>query len=88
MTDELNTEDELEDIDDEDASLGDDVLDEVADEVDDVADEPEGFGHIDEKDVAEVPEKEDDEEEDEDEALLEEDAEDVDFDLFDDVDEL
>ena len=57
MTDELTNEDELEEMDDEDASLGDDVLDEVAGEEDD-EDEVGGFGHIDEKadDDDEVPE--------------------------------
>ena len=88
MTDELSNEDELEDVDDEDASLGDDVLDEVAgeDESDD-EDDTEGFGHIDDKVVKEVPESDDDEEE-EDDAELEDDAEDVDYDSFDDVDEM
>ena len=67
MTDELSNEDEVEDVDDEDSSLGDDVLDEVAgeDESDD-EDDTEGFGHIDDKVVKEVPESDDDEEEEDD----------------------
>ena len=88
MVDETTNEDELEEMDDEDASLGDDVLDEVAgDEEDDADDDTEGFGHIDDTDVKEPSENEDDEEE-EDDAELEEDAEDVDYDSFDDVDEM
>jgi len=84
MVDEPINEDELEDMDDEDASLGDDVLDEVAGEDEE---DTEGFGHIDETDVKEVSEEDDDEEE-EDDAELEDDAEDVDYDSFDDVDEM
>jgi hypothetical protein len=89
MAEEIKNEDELEDMDDEDASLGDDVLDEVAgEEEEDDEDEPEGFGHIDDKEVKEVSENEGDDEEEEDDAALEDDAEDVDYDSFDDVDEL
>ena len=83
MTDEIN-EDELEDMDDEEASLGDDVLDEVAGE-DEVDDSTEGFGLIDESDDED---EEDDEEEDDAADELEDDAEDVDYDSFDDVDEM
>jgi hypothetical protein len=85
MTDEPINEEELEDIDDEDAALGEDVLDEVAGEEDDAEGDTEGFGHIEEKDVKESSEEE---EEEEDDAALEDDAEDVDYDSFDDVDEM
>jgi len=86
MADEPINEDELEDTDDEDASLGDDVLDEVAGEEEvDADDDTEGFGHIEEKDVKEPAEEE---EEEEDNTALEDDAEDVDYDSFDDVDEM
>jgi hypothetical protein len=90
MAEEIKNEDELEDMDDEDASLSDDVLGEVAGEEEEDADEdePEGFGHIDDKEVKEVSENEEDDEEEEDDAALEDDAEDVDYDSFDDVDEL
>jgi hypothetical protein len=77
---------EPEELNDEDATLADDLLDEVA--ADDIEEDDvmEGFGILSEKEVAEdVEEKEDDEEGD---AELEDDAEDVDFDTFDDVDEL
>ena len=81
--DEVEEPDELSD---EDATLADDLLDEVgADEIED-EDVMEGFGILSEKEVAEdVEEKDEDEEGD---AELEDDAEDVDFDTFDDVDEL
>lgn len=78
---------EPEEINDEDATLADDLLDEVA--VDDAEEDDvmEGFGILPEKEVAEDAEEksEDDEEGD---AELEEDAEDVEFDAFDDIDEL
>ncbi len=77
---------EPEELNDEDATLADDLLDEVAaDEVeeDDVL---EGFGILTEK---EVPEEEEEKDEDEEgDAELEDDAEDVEFDAFDDIDEL
>lgn len=77
---------ELEELNDEDATLADDLLDEVAADDIEEDDAMEGFGILSEKEVAEdVEEKEEDEEED---AELEDDAEDVDFDTFDDVDEL
>ena len=90
-----DTEEELDipEEDDEDTAIGDDALDALADEEDeDEADEDtgEGFGHIDEEAAAEklkVKATDEDEEEDEDEPPLEEDAEDVDYDSFDDVDE-
>jgi hypothetical protein len=85
MADEPKNEEELEDTNDEDASLGDDVLDEVAgEEKDDADDDTAGFGHIEEKDVKEPSE----EDEEEDDTALEDDAEDVDYDSFDDVDEM
>lgn len=77
-----------EDLDDEEATLADDVLDEVGDKEDDDSDfsTPE----TDEPDTTSNTDKEEDEEED-DEALnttLEADAEEVDFDSFDDLDEM
>lgn len=87
MTDELTNEDELEEMDDEDLSLGDDLLDEVAGE-DDGDDEVEGFGHINEKESDDDDDEEDDEEDEGAHDELEEDAEDVDYDSFDDIDEM
>jgi hypothetical protein len=86
-----DTDDELEepdDLNDEDATLADDLLDEVGgDDAETDDDTMEGFGIL-----PEVEEKDDEEEKDEEDldgdAELEEDAEDVDFDRFDDVDEL
>ena len=78
---------EPEELNDEDATLADDLLDEVAaDEVEE-DDALEGFGILSEKEGAEDEEEksEDDEEGD---AELEDDAEDVEFDAFDDIDEL
>ncbi len=82
-------EDEIETPDDEDTALADDVLDEV--ESDDVVapDELEGFGLMDETAALAIEEKDEEKEgEEEGDAPLEEDAEDVDFDTFDDVDEM
>lgn len=76
---------EFENPEDEEAALADDILDEVGEDVIG-EDEIEGFGLI-----AEEPEKEEAEEAedgDEEETPLDEDAEDVDFDTFDDVDEM
>ena len=79
-------EEELEAGDDEEATLAEDLLDEVGDDAVPVEDEMEGFGLLTEtEEKEEVEEKEDDDEED---APLEEDAEDVDFDTFADVDEM
>lgn len=78
-------EEEMENPDDEEATLAEDLLDEVGD--DEVADDLEGFGLITE-DLKDDEEEEDDEEDDEEEASLDEDAEDVDFDTFDDIDEM
>ena len=71
---------------DEDAALADDVLDEVEGDGDDISDgdDMEGFGLIEES----GEEAEEEEEEEEEEESLEDDAEDVDFDTFDDVDEM
>ncbi|MES2966911.1 MAG: hypothetical protein V4668_03925, partial [Patescibacteria group bacterium] len=65
----------------------DDLLDEVAaDEVEEDDALLEGFGILTEK---EVPEDEEEKDEDEEgDAELEDDAEDVEFDAFDDIDEL
>lgn len=79
--------DEVETPEDEEATLADDILDEVEEEVADVV-EPgdlEGFGLI--AETADVEEVAEDEKE-EGDVPLEEDAEDVDFDTFDDVDEM
>ena len=78
---------EEEELDDAEATLADDLLDEVGEE-EDTAD-MEGFGLIDEAAVVEEEEETDESgEKVEDAAALEEDAEEVDFDTFDDVDEL
>lgn len=77
---------EPEELNDEDATLADDLLDEVAAEEVEEDDVLEGFGILTEKEVSEEePEKDEDEEGD---AELEDDAEDVEFDAFDDIDEL
>jgi hypothetical protein len=82
------TTDEEEEIEvgDEEATLAEDLLDEVGDEATvPVEEEMEGFGLL-----TEVEEKEEvvEKEEDDEEASLDEDAEDVDFDTFDDIDEM
>lgn len=79
-------EEEVEEVDDEESALADDLLDEVGDDAVGVDDELEGFGLLSDDAVAE--EEEEKEEDDEEEASLDEDAEDVDFDTFDDVDEM
>ncbi len=76
---------EEEEVDDEAVSLDDDLLAEVVDEEEPVEDEMEGFGLIDE--VVEVEKAEEEEEDAEGDTRLEDDAEDVDYDSFDDVDE-
>jgi len=83
----IDEEEEIETPDDDEAALADDLLDEVGDDAVAVEDDMEGFGLLNEDDVTEAEEKEK-EEEDEDEATLDEDAEDVDFDTFDDIDEM
>jgi hypothetical protein len=89
MTDDSQHDELEEDMDlgdDEDATLADDLLDEVSgDDTADDEDLMEGFGILPEAD--ETEEDEDDEDEDAEESL-EEDAEDVDFDRFDDIDEM
>jgi hypothetical protein len=77
-------EDEMED--DDAVSLADDILDEVDGDEEDLADEIEGFGILDEAGVEEEEEEESDEVEGDE--SLEEDAEDVDYDSFDDIDEM
>ena len=78
---------EEEELDDEAVSLDDDLLAEVVDEDEPVEDEVEGFGLIDE--TVEAEEEVSSEEEDtEGDVSLEDDAEDVDYDSFDDVDEM
>lgn len=73
-------------------SIDESMLDEISDTSSDV-DETEGFGHLKEADEKEEKEKkekkeEEDDEEEEEEGSLEEDAEDVDYDSFDDEDHL
>lgn len=83
-----NDADEPEEINDEDATLADDLLDEVSGDVADTDDDTvEGFGIMPEP---KEDEEEDDKDEKDDEEThdLEEDAEDVDFDIFDDIDEM
>ncbi len=71
---------------DEDATLADDVLDEVESDDDlETDDAVEGFGLMDESAVEATEEEE--KEDDDGDARLEDDAEDVDYDSFDDVDE-
>ena len=78
---------EPDELNDEDATLADDLLDEVgADEAEEEDDIMEGFGILSEKEVAEDTEEKD--EDAEGDAELEDDAEDVEFDTFDDVAEL
>jgi hypothetical protein len=79
---------EEDEMNDEDATLADDLLDEVGSEADaGEADEMEGFGHLSD-DAVKEDEKEEPEKTDEDTAPLEDDAGEVDYDKFDDVDEL
>jgi hypothetical protein len=88
MSDDTNENeiDNGEELDDEEVTLADDLLDEVS--VDGAADDLlEGFGVLPDAAEDEEETKEKDELEDDTESL-EDDAEDVDFDLFDDVDEL
>lgn len=82
--DEVEEPDELND---EDATLADDLLDEVGADEAEEDDAMEGFGILTEKESSdeEPVEKDEDEEGD---AELEDDAEDVEFDAFDDIDEL
>ncbi len=78
---------EAEEVNDEEATLADDLLDEVS--ADDTSDDLlEGFGVLPDAAVEEEEEVEEKDELEDDAQSLEEDAEDVDFDLFDDVDEL
>ena len=81
-----NDTEDPEELNDEDATLADDLLDEVAAEEVEEDDVLEGFGILTEKEVSEEePEKDEDDDGD---AELEDDAEDVEFDTFDDIDEL
>ena len=78
-------EEEIDTPEDEESSLDDALLDEVSSDADTEADVVEGFGHISDDIDKEEEEKEDEEE---DVTELEEDAEDVDYDTFDDIDEM
>jgi hypothetical protein len=83
-----NLRDEEEDLDDDsDVGLNDDVLAEIGEDVEDVADDTEGFGLI-EEEKEDEPEKEKTADDDDDSDSLEADAEDVDYDTFDDIDEM
>jgi len=73
--------DEPEEINDDDATLADDLLDEI-DGAETEDDALEGFGLVEEDD------EEEEEEEEKEEESLEDDAEDVDYDRFDDIDEM
>lgn len=78
---------EAEELNDDEATLADDLLDEVSG--DDTADDLlEGFGVLPDTTADEEDEVEEKDDLDDDTESLEDDAEDVDFDLFDDVDEL
>lgn len=72
--------------DDETASLDDDLLSEVIEEEVIGEEDMEGFGLLEEAEVAPVVEEES--EDAEGDVSLEDDAEDVDYDSFDDVDEM
>lgn len=80
-------EDDEETPEDDEATLADDLLDEVGEDAEST-DDMEGFGLLTEDDTKEEEEEEKEEDEEEEEATLDEDAEDVDFDTFDDVDEM
>ncbi len=86
-----DTEGEEEELDDDAISLADDVLDEVDADDDVLVEGMEGFGLLEDdlttKDDAEDEEIDGDEEFDGDESL-EDEEEDVDYDSFDDIDEL
>lgn len=78
---------EAEELNDDEATLADDLLDEVSG--DDTADDLlEGFGVLPDAAAEEDEEVEEKDDLEDDTESLEDDAEDVDFDLFDDVDEL
>lgn len=77
---------EPDELNDEDATLADDLLDEVGADEAEEDDVLEGFGILSEKETAEDEEEKDEDEEGD--AELEDDAEDVEFDAFDDIDEL
>lgn len=76
---------EPEELSDDEATLADDLLDEVAGDDAEEDDAVEGFGILPEKDDEDEDDEDEDEEKDDE---LEDDAEDVEFDTFDDVDEL
>lgn len=78
--------DEPEELNDEDATLTDDLLDEVSGDSIETDDTVEGFGIL--PDVAEDEEETDKKDEEDEDHELEDDAEDVDFDRFDDIDEM
>lgn len=80
----INEEEEVEE-EDAEAGIDDSMLDEISEVVAPV-EEPEGFGLLKEDEVAE--EEEEKEKDDEESTSLEEDAEDVDYDSFDDEDHL
>jgi hypothetical protein len=82
---EIKNEDEEMEEPEAEASIDESMLDEISD-VAAIPDETEGFGHI--KDEPEKEMEKDDATEDGEDAALEEDAEDVDYDSFDDEDHL
>lgn len=90
MSDDTNEIDggESEELNDDEATLADDLLDEVVG-TDDTAEDPlEGFGVLPDSSDDEKEEVEEKDDPEDDAESLEDDAEDVEFDLFDDVDEL
>jgi hypothetical protein len=89
MTFFVNVPEEEEEIDEEDASLDDDLLAELDPLEDEDEEDPltEGFGEIPEEEEKAIEKAAEEDTEEDTEESLEEDAEDVDFDTFDDVDE-
>lgn len=86
MTNDLNTEEEIDEMEgesDEELALADDILDEIEEPEDDLL---EGFGLVEE--TGDEDDEDDGEEDSEDGDELDEDAEDVAFDSFDDIDEM
>lgn len=79
---------EPDELNDDDATLADDLLDEVGADEAEEDDTMEGFGILPEKEEDDDEEEKDEDELGEDDASLEDDAEDVEFDTFDDIDEM
>jgi hypothetical protein len=87
----FRSDDEEEELgDEEDATLDDDILDELADDEVADADDPlaEGFGEMPAEEEEAIEKASEEREGEDDGEVLEDDAEDVDYDTFDDVDEM